>query len=152
MIKLIINNKEVSIDNKMSLEELALKYGYNAYCAKVNNRIRDLLYVVDKDCKIEFLDLMHVESMNVYSSSLRYLVAMAVNNIFPKAKVIINYSISRSFFVEVRGIGPMNHKILSAIKEEMDRIIEANYPVNRRTMKKEETVTDNRDLNLNRLH
>ena len=65
MIKLIINNKEVSIDNKMSLEELALKHGYNAYCAKVNNRIRDLLYVVDKDCKIEFLDLTHVESMNV---------------------------------------------------------------------------------------
>ena len=140
MFKLIVNKKEVSIENKISLEDLAIEYGYNAYCAKVNNRIRELSYVIDRECEIEFLDLKNVESMYVYSTSLRYLVTMAIKNIYPEAKVIINYSISRSFFIEVREIGPINQKIISAIKEEMNRIIEANYPVKRITMKKEEAL------------
>ena len=116
MIKLKINNKEVVEENKISLEDLALKYGVEAYCAKVNYRIRELSYMIEKDCEIEFLDLKNVDAMNVYSTSLRYLITMAIKNIYPKARVIINYSLSRSFFIEVQNIGPMNYKILGNIK------------------------------------
>ena len=140
MIKLKINNKEVVEENKISLEDLALKYGVEAYCAKVNYRIRELSYMIEKDCEIEFLDLKNVDAMNVYSTSLRYLITMAIKNIYPKARVIINYSLSRSFFIEVQNIGPMNYKILGNIKEELDNIIRANYPVKRIKMKKEEAL------------
>jgi uridine kinase len=140
MIKLKINNKEVVEENKISLEDLALKYGVEAYCAKVNYRIRELSYMIEKDCEIEFLDLKNVDAMNVYSTSLRYLITMAIKNIYPKARVIINYSLSRSFFIEVQNVGPMNYKILGNIKEELDNIIRANYPVKRIKMKKEEAL------------
>ena len=35
-------------------EDLANELNLVAYCAKVNNRIRELSYVVKKDCDIEF--------------------------------------------------------------------------------------------------
>ena len=140
MFKLKINNQEVVENSKISLEDLANKYSIEAYCAKVNNRIRELSYVVDKDCEIEFLDLKNVDAMNVYSTSLRYLITMAVKNVYPKARVIINYSISRSFFIEVQNIGPMNYKILANIKDELDKIISNNYEIKRISMPKEEAL------------
>ena len=140
MIKLIVNDKEVLKEESITLETLANELNIKAYCAKVNNRIRELSYEVNKDCEIVFLDLKNVESMNVYSASLRYLVTMAVKNIYPDAKTIINYSISRSFFVEIKNVGPMNQKLLAEIKGEIDRIIEANYDMRRISMPKEEAL------------
>ena len=140
MFKLIINNKEVIESSKISLEELKIKYNFEAYCAKVNNRIRELSYVIDKDCEIEFLNLTNVDAMNVYSTSLRYLITMAIKNIYPDARVVINYSISRSFFIEVKNIGSMNHKILANIKAELDRIIAEDYSINRIKVSKEEAL------------
>lgn len=137
MIKLKINDKIVEKQDKISLEELSYELGVEAYCAKVNNRIRELAYVVDKDCEIEFLGLENVDSMNVYSASLRYLICMAIKNIYPDAQVVINYSISRSFFVEVKNIGVLNHKVLNNIKNEMDRLIDANFDVKRVEVTKE---------------
>ena len=78
--------------------------------------------------------------MNVYSTSIRYLITMAVKNIYPDAQVIINYSISRSFFIEVKNVGAMNFKTLKSIKDEVDRIISADYPIKRITMKKDEAL------------
>ena len=140
MIKLNVNNKVVEKNREISLEDLANELKVVAYCAKVNNRIRELSYVVKKDCNIEFLDLTNVEAMNVYSTSIRYLITMAVKNIYPEAQVIINYSISRSFFIEVKNVGAMNFKTLKSIKDEVDRIIGADYPIKRITMKKDEAL------------
>ena len=80
MIKLKVNNKEVEVKNKISLEELAKLYDIEAYCAKVNNRIRELSYIIEKECEIEFLDLTSVDAVNVYSTSLRYFITMAIKN------------------------------------------------------------------------
>ena len=140
MIKLNVNNKVVEKNREISLEDLANELKVVAYCAKVNNRIRELSYVVKKDCDIEFLDLTNVEAMNVYSTSIRYLITMAVKNIYPEAQVVINYSISRSFFIEVKNVGAMNFKTLKSIKDEVDRIIGADYPIKRITMKKDEAL------------
>jgi len=140
MIKLIVNKKEIEVNNSLTLEELANMHNIKAYCAKVNNRIRELTYVINKDCTIEFLGLDSTDSMNLYTASLRYIVAMAIKNIYPDARVIFNYSVSRSFFCEVLNIGSMNNKILNSIKEEIDKIINSDYEIKRVRMSKEEAL------------
>ena len=69
MIKLNVNNKVVEKNREISLEELANELKVVAYCAKVNNRIRELSYVVKKDCDIEFL--------TTYDNSLIRLFTLA---------------------------------------------------------------------------
>ena len=140
MIKLNINNYVLEEESGISLEKLANKLGLVAYCAKVNNRLRELTYTLDKDSDIEFLALDNVDAMNVYSTSLRYILCMAVKNIYPDAQVIINYSISRSFFIEIKGVGSINLKLLNEIDQEMRNIIQADYPIKRVSMKKEEAL------------
>ena len=140
MIKLIINNQEVYKEEPVKLEDLAKELNINAYCAKVNNRIRELVYYVKKDSVVEFLDLTSVDSMNVYTASLRYLIAMALKNVYPNSKVKFNFSISRAFLCEILNIGPINNTILTNIKNELDRIVEADYPITRVTKPKEEAL------------
>lgn len=139
-MKLIVNGKEIEKKVPFTLESLAKELEIETYCATVNNRIRELSYIVHKDCEIKFLDLTSTDSMNVYTASLRYLLSMAIKNIYPDSRVIFNYSISRSFFCEIQNIGPINRDVLNKIKCEMDRIITANYKISRVTMKKEEAL------------
>ena len=136
MYKLIVNKEELTFDSPVRLEDLAKKLGIKAYSAKVNNRLRELTYIIDRDSEIEFLDLSSTDSMSVYQSSLRYIVAMAINRLYPKARVIFNYSVSRSIFCEIKGIA-LNNSVLSKIKEEIDSIISSDYPIVRAKLSKE---------------
>ena len=94
MIKLVVNNQEVVKEKAIILEDLAHEMGINAYCAKVDNRLRELTYEVNKDVEIEFLDLSSVDTITLYQASLRYVIAMAIKNIYPDSRVIFNQSIS----------------------------------------------------------
>lgn len=136
MFKLIVNKKVVECDAPIRLENLAKQLGVEAYCAKVNNRLRELTYVVNKDCEVEFLDLTSTDSMTVYQSSLRYIIAMAVSRLYPKARVVFNYNISRSILCEIVGIS-LNNTILNKIKEEIDNIIKADFSIIRAKLSKE---------------
>lgn len=103
------------------------------YCANVNNRLRELDYILpNKDCTIEFLDLTNSDAVMVYQNSLRYLFAMAVNRLYKKVKVVYNYSVSRAIFANISGInGPVNQKELDKILNEMNDLIQKDLPIKR---------------------
>ena len=140
MIKLLVDNKEVLKENPIVLEDLANELGIEAYCATVDNRLRELTYQVSKDAEINFLDLTSVDTITLYSASLRYVIAMAIKNIYPDSRVIFNQSISRSIFCDIRNIGKINNSVLEKIKAEVDRIIAADYPIRRVTVAKAEAL------------
>lgn len=140
MIKLVVNNQEVVKEKAIILEDLAHEMGINAYCAKVDNRLRELTYEVNKDVEIEFLDLSSVDTITLYQASLRYVIAMAIKNIYPDSRVIFNQSISRSIYCEVRNIGNLSNSVLEKIKAEVDRIIAADYPIRRVSVAKKEAL------------
>ena len=146
MIKLMVNGKRIEKSEPVVLESLAKELGNSAYCAKVNNRIRELTYIVHKDSEIEFLDLSSTDSMNVYTASLRYIISMAIKRIYPRARVIFNFSISRSIFCDIKGIGPINSTVLNNIKSEVERIIQADYPIRRVTMPKDKALEIYKEL------
>lgn len=68
------------------------------YAAYVNNRLRELDYIMNEDGNIEFLDLTNQDAVLIFQNSLRYLFAMAVNRLYKKVKVVFNYSVSRAIF------------------------------------------------------
>ena len=110
-------------------------------CCYVNNKLKDLTYVVTDDAKIDLLDITSIDGANTYQATLRYVIAMAVKNIYPKARISFNYSISRSIFASVSGIGKaFSLKNLETIKNEVDRIIKADYPINYGKISKDEAI------------
>ena len=89
MFKVVIENKEYTFDDKITLVDLAKKLNKKSYVALVNNRIRELNFYINFDCEVEFLDHNHFEAVKVYETSLRYLIIMALENLYQNVKVLI---------------------------------------------------------------
>ena len=101
-------------------------------CANVNNRLRELDYIVSEDSEVVFLDKTNSDAMLIYQNSIRYLFAMAVNRLYKKVKVVFNNSVSRAIFANISGInGPVNIKELTKIENEMRELIKQDLPIKR---------------------
>ncbi len=140
-MKIQLDGKTIVKNEKIRIADLIEENTFDYQAAKVNNRIRELDYILDKDCTVELLTLSDTEAVTIYQSTLRYLIIMAFKKVFPKAKVIFNYSVSRSIFASISNIKhAFLQEDLDAIKAELDRIIAANLPIKRSSISKEEAI------------
>ena len=138
MIKVEVNGVIYERENPLVLEDLANELGIKCYACKVDNRLRELSYSLTTNAKLEYLDMRSRDSMLIYNASFRFLMCMAIKNIYNEAKVIFNNSISRSIFCEIQNIGPISVDIVKKIDKEIRRLISLNLPINRTRMTKDE--------------
>ncbi|MBR2507716.1 MAG: nucleoside kinase [Bacilli bacterium] len=116
-------------------------------CVKVNNRIRELTYPIDKNCEIEALTCKDRAAMRIYEASLRFLVAMAMNNIAPHIKFRFSYNISRSIFLQIiDSKTPANTSLTLKLVKEMERLVAEDIPLVRTKVPKEEAIELFRNL------
>ncbi len=135
------NNKEYQFEEKITLKDLAKKFDVEAYVAKVNNRLRELNFYLNFNCTVEFLDLTNFDTVRVYETSLRYLIIMALERLYPNISVEFNQCVSRSISCNVLGIeGKVDTKFLITLEEEMRKIVAADYPIIRKTIPKAEAI------------
>lgn len=135
-----LNNQEYSFAEPIRIHDLLPIEKRKQYqAAKVNNRIRELDYIIKDDAVVELLDLTDADACRIYQSTLRYLIVMAAKRVFPKCRIIFNYSISRSIFASVSNINrAFTMSDLKRIEEELEGIIKADLPIVRKTITKEE--------------
>lgn len=140
-MKIILNGKEIIKDQPVRILDLFDNSDFKYGAARVNNRLRELNYIISTDAEVELLDLTDSSVSRIFQSTLRYVCAMAVKNIYPRARVHFNYSVSRSIFATVSGLGhAFLDKNFKEIQAEMERIIKANLPIDRFSFKKEEAI------------
>lgn len=135
------DGKEYTIEKKASLLSLIGSDRKDVICAMVNNRLRELNYEVYYDADIQFLTCKDQQAIRIYEASLRYVIAMAFSRIYPKIKIRFSYNISRSIFIEILNKEVrVDSMVVKNIKEEMDRIIAADLPFNRKIVSNEEAL------------
>ena len=140
-MELIINGKKQNMAAPSRIIDLIENSNHKYLAARVNNRLRELKYIVSSDATIDLLDLNDSAAVLIYQTTLRYVIAMAVKNTYPNARVSFNYSVSRSIFATLSGLGrPFMEKDLATIKAEVERIILMDYPIDRETVSKDEAI------------
>jgi uridine kinase len=134
--KVTFNNQTKTFDNPVSI--LDVVGGNRDYvCAYVNNRIRELTYMLDKDCELVAITCKNRDAKPIYESSLRFLVAMAIHNVYPDLKVRFSYNVSRSIFMQILNPGiTINGIMVKKIEGEMLRLVEADLPLVRNILSK----------------
>ena len=138
-MKITINNQTLDVAQKIRVMDLIEGDKYQYQAARVNNRIRELNYKIPDDAEVELLTLKDRESTTIYQSTLRYLIIMAIKRLYPTARVIFNYSISRAIFATIPNFnGPFRQSDLDNIQAELDKIIAADIPIVRSSVSKEE--------------
>ena len=136
-----MNGQVLDVANGTRIIELIEGDKYQYQAARVNNRIRELSYIIQEDSEIELLTLKDIESQTMYQSTLRYLIIMAVKRIYPFARVKFNYSISRALSATIENFNrPFLQKDLNKIKAELDSIIAQDLPIVRSSIPNAEAV------------
>ena len=131
-MKVIINGSEYEYKPKTTLEEISKDFPGDYYCATVNNRIRELSYQLETEgANVMFFGLDYYESVKIYEASLRYVIAMAVSNVFPKENVRFSNSISMGIYGQILN-KEVTPEMLDILNNEISRIIKADYRFERR--------------------
>ncbi|MCR3905871.1 MAG: nucleoside kinase [Tenericutes bacterium] len=149
-MKLTINEKAYNYDQPMALKDVAKELNEtDVLAATVNLRLRELSYIVTKDATVEFLKYNHSDAIRIYESTLRYVIAMALKNLYPQVKIKFNYSISRSILAVLDGLDEvLNAAIVSSIDQEVKRIIDQNLTITRKRVSIGEAVNIYKDLGM----
>ncbi len=141
MFTIKINEVDYTYEEKITLNDLAKKFAPNAIIAKVNNRLRELNYYINYNCCVEFLDLTSFDAVSVYETSLRYLIIMALERLYPGIKVYFGQCVSRSISCTIQKDNlKVNSNFLNQLENEMDKLIGMNLPITRTTIPKDEAI------------
>lgn len=139
MYNVKVNGEVYAYPKGSTVLDVANDLKVKAYVANVNNTLRELTYQLTQDSQIEFLDLDNYDAARVYEASLRFLIIMAIEELYPEAKVSFKQSVSRSISCHVEGIeDKLDSDFLNKLDKRMKELIKADLKISRKRMTIEE--------------
>lgn len=106
--------------------------------AKINNAVKDLRTPLEQDCSLEFVDLSTDDGMRVYQRSLVMVLVRATREILPGSSVTVQHTLGNGIYGEIDYQRPLKDSDIQDIEKRMREIVEADEPIIRRRLKKEE--------------
>jgi threonyl-tRNA synthetase len=99
---------------------------------KVNGEPRDLAHNVQEGDVVEAITIDSQDGLNILRHSAAHVLAQAVQNINPEAKLGIGPPIKDGFYYDFDVVNPFTPEDLKALEKEMERIIRAGQRFVRR--------------------
>ena len=137
MIKITLKDGSVKeIENKMSILDIAKSISEGlarmATAGEVDGEVKDLRYVVEKDCTLNILTFeSSLEGKKAYWHTTSHIMAQAVKRLFPKAKLAIGPAIDDGFYYDFDVEKPFTDEDKTKIEEEMKKIIKEDLEIER---------------------
>ncbi|MBQ3067129.1 MAG: nucleoside kinase [Clostridia bacterium] len=142
MINVIFDGKQMTIPaGTRVLDLLPEDQRTNYLMCKVGLVVKEMNYRLQErhdGVEIKLLGLEHIESGKAYEATLRYVIAMAFHHIYPEVDLRFSYNVSRAIYCESLTHGFNMSRATSAIIDEVQRIVQANLPIERVTLSLEE--------------
>ena len=111
-----------------------------AAAGEVNGEIVDLRTMVDADCELNIVTVNDAEGLRVLRHTASHVLAEAVKNLFPNAKITIGPAIDEGFYYDFDVDAPFSREDLDNIEAEMKKIIKAGNKIERFTLPREEAI------------
>ena len=131
-IHCINTNEKKDVPVGSSLEELIEVFGVKMphliANAKVNNKTESLAYRVYRPKRIEYVDISNSSAMRTYVRSLCFILAKAVDDLFPDAQIFIEHSVSNGYYFQIDAGQIIGKEQLDNIRKRMHEIVEADIP------------------------
>jgi len=107
---------------------------------KIDGESRDLSTLIDSDAALEPIFLESEEGLEILRHSTSHVMAMAVKELFPHAKVTIGPAIENGFYYDFDYERPFREDDLPKIEAKMKEIVKADLPFKRSEMTSEEAI------------
>ena len=106
---------------------------------KFNNEVKNLNFEINKDGKIELIDLTDKDGMRIYKRGLIYIISKAFKELFDDVKITIDFQLFHSMYCTCDNI-KITDEVIKKVKKKVDEIIKRDLPIERKVMTKEEAI------------
>ncbi len=110
-----------------------------ACAGEVDGEVVDLRTVLDKDCTLNIITVNDEAALPVIRHTASHVLAQAVKNLYPDAKITIGPAIDDGFYYDFDS-QPFSREDLDALEVEMKKIIKAGHEITRFTLPREEAI------------
>jgi len=114
--------------------EAGEEHRFPIIAAMLDNQVVDLRTPVDRDCRIEFLDLSSEPGIKAYQRSLAFVMIAAAGELFPGGEVTVEHSLSKGLYCELHLGREVTGKDIRQLQTRMEEIIQADLPLVKRMM------------------
>lgn len=125
-------------------QEVAEKIGFrlakDALAIKIDGHLQDLNVPVEHSAAVEIVTFDAPEGREVYWHSTSHLMAHAVMQLFPQAKLAIGPAIDEGFYYDFDLERPFMPEDLEKIEKRMAELVKAAVPVIRKTLSRAEAL------------
>lgn len=110
---------------------------YEVIACMCNNEVRSLDFEINKECKIELIDVNSKNGMMIYIRGIMYIMAKALNELYPEALLTVNYQLSNAMFCELDNM-QVTEEMINNIHKRMQEIIDKDLEIQKVRMTIEE--------------
>ena len=134
----------------VSVTEVAQAIGLGlaraALAGKIDGRLVDTSYVIDRDCQVSVVKGTDPEGLEVLRHSCAHLLAQAVKSLFPSAQVTIGPVIDDGFYYDFAYERAFTPEDLEAIEAKMRDLAKSDFKVIRSLLARDDAVVFFRSL------
>jgi len=145
MVAITLPDKSIrQFEQPVSVAEVAASIGAGlakaALAGKVNGKLVDTSYVIDKDADLAIVTDKDADGLDVIRHSAAHLLAYAVKILFPDAQVTIGPVIENGFFYDFSYKRAFTPEDLVAIEKKMTELVKKDEQVTRKVLPRDEAV------------
>ncbi len=125
----------VGFNSGVSLKEISEyfqdRYNYPILVGMVDNAITELNESITRSCKVDFYDRSSGLGNGIYGRTTQFMLIVAVKKLLgANIEVIIDYSIDKGYYCEIKGID-IDKPIVKKLEKQMKEICKQNYIINK---------------------
>lgn len=136
--KIKINYRDLEMlefDTGTTLKEISdsfqKNYNYPILVGMVDNNIVELEENITRSCKVDFFDRSSGLGNGIYGRTTQFMLIVAVKKVLgADAEVIIDHSIDKGYYCEIKGV-EIDKPVIKKIEQEMKAISKQDYTIHK---------------------
>ena len=123
------------------LQKVEDDFGAPIVAAIINNEIHELTFPVETESFCRPVTMSTADGARIYRRSLTFLLEIAFTELFPKAKLTIDHSVSSGgFYCQVTERDDLSQSELDLLKAHMQKLVEEDHPFERKQIPIQEAI------------
>jgi len=126
-------------------EKISKSLAKQAMVISVNGELKDLDFLIEKDCKIKIFTSKNKEGIETIRHDTAHILAMAVQELFPGTQVTIGPVIENGFYYDFARKVSFTEDDLKKIEEKMKEIVDRDEKTKREVWERDKAIKHFKD-------
>ena len=130
-------------------KEISEGLARNAMAGRVDGKVVDLRFKLEKDCKLEILTFDDEDGKKAYWHTTSHIMAQAIKRLYKDVQLAIGPAIDDGFYYDFDTDYRFSESDFEKIEEEMKKIIKEDLPIGRFELPRDEAIKFMKDAGEN---